>query len=109
LAKKYEHIYQRERAEPIILKDNSAALFLVQRIRDEAHRFAQSYHKKLRDNALEESALLNVNGIGDKRRKALLSRFGSLDAIKQAKIEDIAQVKGFSKKSAKRLIEEISK
>ncbi|MEM2899847.1 MAG: excinuclease ABC subunit UvrC [Thermoplasmata archaeon] len=109
LAKQHEYIYQRERSEPIILKENSAALFLVQRIRDEAHRFAQSYHKKLRELALEESQLSNVKGIGEKRKKALLSKFGSLESIKDANIDEVAKVNGMTKKLAKKLIDEISK
>jgi excinuclease ABC subunit C len=97
LAKEFEYIYLPERDTPIILPKDSQALQLLQRIRDEAHRFALGYHRKLRGKKLRESALDGVTGIGDKKKRALLQYFGSVEGIKKAQVSEIEKVPGITK------------
>lgn len=92
LAKEFEHIFQEGENDPLILPRNSQALYLMQRIRDEAHRFAITYHRKLRSKRNLVSVLDNIQGIGEKRRKALWDHFGSIKKIKEASIEELAAV-----------------
>ncbi|BBB91747.1 MAG TPA: excinuclease ABC subunit UvrC [Methylomusa anaerophila] len=101
LAKEFEHIFREGISEPLILPRYSQALYLVQRIRDEAHRFAITYHRKLRARRNLTSVLDHINGIGEKRRKALWDHFGSLAKIKEATIEELAAVPGMTKLAAK--------
>lgn len=96
LAKEFEHIFREGESEPVILPRNSQALFLMQRIRDEAHRFAIAYHRKLRAKRNLVSVLDHVTGIGAKRRKALWEHFGSLAAIKAASVEELSSVAGMT-------------
>ena len=96
LAKQEEEIFMPGRATPIMLPRRSQALYLVQRIRDEAHRFAITYNRKLRRKKGVASRLDSVPGIGPKRRTALLKAFGSLEKIRQAEIEAIAKLPGFN-------------
>jgi excinuclease ABC subunit C len=95
-----EKIYLPNRKDPVILRSNSPVLFLIQRIRDEAHRFAITYHKRLRKKAAFRSALDLLPGIGPKRKRELLKRFGSVKRIKQASVEDLAAVPGMSRPAA---------
>lgn len=104
LAKQNEELYLPERSAPVILPRDSQALFLVQRIRDEAHRFAVSYHRQLRGKTGLASTLEEIEGIGPQRRKALLKRFGSIEAIRQAAPEEIAAVPGMNQTLAERLL-----
>jgi excinuclease ABC subunit C len=76
------------------LRSGSAALFLLERLRDEAHRFAITYHRKLRNQATLRSALEEIPGVGPERRKALLRHFGSLKKIRQATLEELKQMPG---------------
>ena len=92
-----------DRASPIVLARDSRALSLVQRIDEEAHRFAITYHRKLRDKATFKSPLLDIPGIGPKRKKALLKQFGSLDALRSASVDDLAAVPGMTRKAAEEL------
>ena len=85
------------------LEDSSRPSLLLKRIRDEVHRFAITYHRKLRDKRLMESPLESLPGIGKRRRLELLRRFGSIDAIRNASVEEIAGLKGFNKKIAEGL------
>ncbi|HXV99920.1 MAG TPA: excinuclease ABC subunit UvrC [Anaerolineae bacterium] len=103
LAKREEEIFFPDIAEPIVLPRNSQALFLIQRIRDEAHRFGLTYHRQLRGKSAVHSGLDEIEGIGPKRRRALLKKFGSLEAIRQASIEDLATVPGMTKAAAEGL------
>jgi len=103
LAKEREEVFLPGRAAPLVLTPNSQALYLLQRIRDEAHRFALAYHQRLRSRASMESGLDAVPGIGPKRRKALLRRFGSLRALREAEADDIAAVPGMTRTLALRL------
>ena len=96
LAKRNEELFVKDRPEPIVLPRTSQALFLVQRVRDEAHRFAITYHRGLRKKAAVQSALDSVPGIGPKRKKALLRKFGSVKAVREAPVEEIASTLGFT-------------
>ena len=89
------------------LEDGSPSSLLLKKIRDEVHRFAVTYHRKLRDRRLLESPLERIRGIGKKRRFELLRFFGSIDAIRNASIEDIAGLKGFNRKIAEHLANEL--
>jgi excinuclease ABC subunit C len=94
IAKKEELLYTRHEAEPIVLAENDPALLLVQRIRDEAHRFAVTFHRKARSMRDLRSELDQVPGIGPRRRRALLTRFGSLGGVRRATREELATVVG---------------
>ena len=107
LAKREEEIFLPDLSEPIVLPRNSQALFLIQRIRDEAHRFGLTYHRQLRGKSAVYSGLDEIEGIGPKRRRALLKKFGSLEAIREASIEELATVPGMTKAAAERLKEEL--
>jgi excinuclease ABC subunit C len=103
LAKRLEIIYSPE-GKQIQLSTESKALHLLQRIRDEAHRFAISYHRVLRQKDMRTSSLDAITGIGPKRKRALLRHFGSLAAIEKAKAEDLLQIEGIDKKTADNII-----
>ncbi len=103
IAKENEWLYVTHTPEPIVLPRNSQALYLVQRIRDEAHRFAITYHRKLRSKRSVSSSVDMVSGIGPKRKRMLLRRFGSLKAVKEAGVDDIAAVPGITRSLAIRL------
>jgi excinuclease ABC subunit C len=96
LAKEHEWLYLPGQSDPIVLPPNSAALHLVMRIRDEAHRFAIAYHRQRRGKAMTHSALDALAGVGPVRKKRLLTAFGSLAAIKRAGVDEIAAVKGMT-------------
>lgn len=100
LAKEFEHIFREGISEPLILPRHSQALYLVQRIRDEAHRFAITYHRKLRSKRNLVSVLDHIPGIGAKRRKALWDHFGSLAKIKAAEVAELAKVDGMNMPAA---------
>jgi excinuclease ABC subunit C len=108
LAKREEEVYMRGKAEPLHLSRRSPALRLLQQARDEAHRSAVTYNRKRRTMRTVTSELLRIPGIGPSRRRALLTRFGSLQGIKEAKAEDIAALPGFSEASAKKLLDILS-
>jgi len=103
LAKREEILYTREFSEGLELDPDSAALYLIQNVRDEAHRFAQRYHHKLREKRFTGSILEEAPGIGPKRRAALLESFGSFDGVRNATVEELAQVESMTAKSAKAL------
>ena len=103
LAKENEELFVPHTPEPIILPRNSQALYLVQRIRDEAHRFAVTYHRNLRSKSSLRSPIDNVTGIGPKRKRTLMRRFGTLKGIKEAAVDDIASVPGMTRSLAIRL------
>ena len=100
LAKENEWLYVPHTPEPIVLARNSQALYLVQRIRDEAHRFAITYHRNLRSKSSLKSPLDLVTGIGPKRKRMLMRRFGTVTGIKQASLDDIAAVPGLTRSLA---------
>jgi excinuclease ABC subunit C len=98
-----DHIYLPQRKTPLKIKKCSAVLLFLQRIRDEAHRFAITYHKRLRSKKQTASELDTIPGIGKKRRTALLKHFGSIKKIKKATIDELAAVTGISKKIAQQI------
>ena len=109
LAKEFEHIFIPDVSTPIILPPNSNALHLLQRIRDEAHRFAINYHKKLRSKMVKDSLLDHINGVGPKRKVNLLKHFGSLEKLRESNVEQISQVKGINHSLALKIYEYIHK
>jgi excinuclease ABC subunit C len=100
LAKEFEHVFIPQTPSPLILPRDSEALLLLQRIRDEAHRFAVNYHKNLRSKEFERSLLDEIPGIGNKRKISLLKHFGDVSNLKKASVTDIAMVEGISNKLA---------
>jgi excinuclease ABC subunit C len=109
LAKREEEVFVPGRSDPIRLPRASAPLRLLQRIRDEAHRFAITYNRKLRARRTLTSELSEVAGIGPSRQRALLERFGSVRALREASPEDVAAVRGFSVKLAERVLAALRK
>ncbi len=105
LAKQHEELFVQDMSEPIVLPRTSQALYLVQRIRDEAHRFAITYHRGVRQKAGMRSALDSIPGIGPKRKRALLRKFGSVQRIRQASLDDIAATPGFTRALAEKVRE----
>jgi excinuclease ABC subunit C len=103
LAKEREELFLPDRAEPILLPATSSALYLVQRIRDEAHRFAITYHRDLRAKSTVRSAFDDMPGVGPKRRQALLRVFGSAKRVREAPVEQIAAVPGISRALAEKI------
>lgn len=107
IAKENEWLFVPHTPEPIILPRNSHALYMVQRIRDEAHRFAITYHRKLRSRRSIASPIDMVTGIGPKRKRMLMRRFGTLKAIKEAVVDEIAAVPGMTRSLSIRLKESL--
>jgi excinuclease ABC subunit C len=107
LAKQNEELFTPGKSEPILLPRHSQALYLVQRVRDEAHRFAITAHRSRRDKAGVASVLDSIPGIGPSRRKALLTHFGGIDAIREASLEEIGSVKGMNEKLAQSVKENL--
>ncbi len=103
LAKEFEEIYQPGESEPLRLSHDLGALKLLQRVRDESHRFANTYNAKLRLKKISESILDEFPGIGGNRKTALLKKFGSVQRLRLASVEQIAEVSGFGGKAAAEL------
>jgi len=103
LAKRFEELFLPGRPAPVVLPRRSQALYLVQRIRDEAHRFAITYHRDVRGKRALRSELDDIAGIGPGRKKALLKRFGSVRRIREASLEEVADTPGISRDLAERL------
>src|SRR5690606_34691633 len=91
--------------DPVILPRTSEGLYLLQRVRDEAHRFAITFHRQKRSKSMVESALDGISGLGETRRKALLRAFGSLKRLRSASVEEIAQVPGIGTRTAQAVVE----
>ena len=104
LAKKQEEIFLPDREEPILLDHHTPELHLIQRVRDEAHRFCITHHRGLRGKASIHSQLEDIPGIGPKRRKALLTKLGSLKAIREATEEQLLAVPGMTKTAAEAVL-----
>lgn len=104
LAKREEEVFLPGRSEPVVLDRRDRALHLLQRIRNEAHRFAVRYNRKLRSRRTIRSELAEIPGVGPKRQETLLRRFGSLRGVKEATREEIARVPGFSEALASRIL-----
>jgi excinuclease ABC subunit C len=108
LAKREEEVYRPGRSTPYRLPRTNAGLRLLQRVRNEAHRFAHSYNRKLRGRRTLSSELARIPGVGPKRQQVLLSRFGSVRALRQARPEDVAAVPGFSDKLAHTILQHLA-
>ncbi|SQD97656.1 MULTISPECIES: excinuclease ABC subunit UvrC [unclassified Parafrankia] len=104
LAKRLEEVWLPDQDEPVILPRTSEALYLLQRVRDEAHRFAITYHRQKRSTSMVASALDDVPGLGETRRKALLRHFGSVAKVRAAGAEEIAQVPGIGPRTAEAIV-----
>jgi excinuclease ABC subunit C len=104
LAKEFEEIYRPGESAPLRLDKDSGALKLLQRIRDEAHRVANGYNELLLRRRISESALDNVPGVSEAKKKALLTRFGSISRIKKTELETLAEISGVSKELAERIL-----
>ena len=109
LAKENEEIFTPGSPDPIILPRSSQGLYLVQRIRDEAHRFGITYHRKLRSDRTFKSVLDEIPGIGPKRKQALMKHFGSVRAMSAASIEDLAALDGMTRDAAEKVKEYIGR
>ena len=107
LAKREEEVFLPGRPEPLRLSRRSPSLRLLQRVRDEAHRFGLAYNRKRRTQRTITSELLNIPGVGPRRRRLLLERFGSLAGVKSASVSELATVPGFSTRLAERVLEHL--
>ena len=104
LAKRLEEVWLPGRPDPVILPRASEGLYLLQRVRDEAHRFAIAYHRQKRGKAMTASALDGIPGLGATRRKALLATFGSVKRLRAATIDDVAAVPGIGRRTAEAVV-----
>ncbi|MEU4340784.1 excinuclease ABC subunit UvrC [Nocardia sp. NPDC023852] len=104
LAKRLEEVWVPAESEPVIMPRNSEALYLLQRVRDEAHRFAITFHRSKRSRRMTASALDSVPGLGTARRSALVTHFGSVAKLKQATVEQITEVPGIGLATAKAVL-----
>jgi excinuclease ABC subunit C len=104
LAKRLEEVWQPGRPDPVILPRTSEGLYLLQRVRDEAHRFAITYHRQRRSRRMVDSVLDQVPGLGEIRRTALLKRFGSLKRLRAATAEELAEVPGIGPQTAQAIV-----
>ncbi len=105
IAKQFEFIYSSKFKEPIVFPPGSSALRLIQKVRDEAHRFAITYHRHLRAKKLTRSLLDEIEGIGEKRKKLLLSAFQSLEELRDTPVEILSRIDGMNHGTAKRVID----
>jgi excinuclease ABC subunit C len=108
LAKRFEEVYLPNTSEPIIFPRHSEALYLFQRIRDEAHRFAITFHRSKRSKMMLESLLDEVPGLGQSRSKSLLESFGSVTALRKATVSELAAVPGIGEKMAQSIIQSLN-
>lgn len=104
LAKREEEVFVTWADEPVVLPSGSSSLYLVKRVRDEAHRFAIEYHRKLRGKAMKASVLDEIAGIGPKRKKALMREFGSAKRLREATVDEIAAVPGIPRDVAEEIV-----
>jgi excinuclease ABC subunit C len=108
LAKRLEEVWVPHEQDPVILPRSSEGLYLLQRIRDEAHRFAITHHRSRRSKTMVESMLDDVPGLGEVRRKTLIKHFGSLRKLRNATIEEIAEVPGIGPRTATAISEAVA-
>jgi excinuclease ABC subunit C len=100
LAKEFEEVFTPNSKRPIIIPKNNKALYLLQQVRDESHRFAITYHRKLRSKNISASSLDDIAGVGKKRKVALLKEFGTIENIKKASVDQLAKTDGMNQKTA---------
>jgi excinuclease ABC subunit C len=108
LAKRLEEIYLPETSQPIILPRHSEGLFLLQRIRDEAHRFAITFHRSKRSKLMLDSLLDEIPALGEIRRQTLLERFGSVAALRKSNVDEIATVPGIGLRIATLIVDHLA-
>ena len=108
LAKRLEQVYIPQHSEPIFVAKSSLGLILLQRIRDEAHRFAVSYHRKLRGKSMVVSDLDHIEGVGEIRKQRLMERFRSVKKLKKASVKEITEVKGISESLAVKIKQQLT-
>jgi excinuclease ABC subunit C len=104
LAKRLEEVWLPDDEDPVIFSRTSEGLYLLQRLRDEAHRFAITHHRNRRSKSMVESVLDEVPGLGEVRRKTLLKHFGSLKKLRQASIDEVAELPGFGRRTAESVV-----
>jgi excinuclease ABC subunit C len=104
LAKRLEEVWVPGSADPVILPRTSEGLYLLQRVRDEAHRFAIAYHRQKRSQGMTASALDGIAGLGQTRRKALLRHFGSLKRLQAATVDEVMEVPGIGRRTAEAVL-----
>jgi excinuclease ABC subunit C len=104
LAKRLEEVWLPGEEDPVVLPRTSEGLYLLQRVRDEAHRFAIAYHRQKRSKSMVESALDGVAGLGETRRKALVRHFGSLKRLRAATVEEVMEVPGIGRRTAEAVL-----
>lgn len=109
IAKKQEEVFAPREINPLDLKRDSEASRLIQQVRDEAHQFAVSYHKKLRTEKAKRSLIDEIPGIGEKRKRQLLSRFGSINNLRKASLKEITETPFISRPIAQRIHEHLKK
>lgn len=109
LAKQFEEVYKPNQSMPIMLERKSAELKLLQQVRDEAHRFAITFHRLLRGKKTIESSLDTIKGLGDKRKKLLLQTFGSIEKIKNASVDELSKLNNIGKKTAENILINLNK
>ena len=103
LAKRVEEIFVPGKSEPIVLREDNPTLHMIQRLRDEAHRFAITYHRRIRQKSLSASVLDEIPNVGPKRKQALLQHFGSIEAIRAASLDGLLSVKGIPRSVAENI------
>ena len=103
LAKRIEEIFVPGKSEPIVLREDNPTLHMIQRLRDEAHRFAITYHRRLRQKSLSASVLDEIPNVGPRRKQALLQHFGSIEAIREASLDTLLSVKGIPRSVAENI------
>ena len=108
LAKRLEEVWLPGQEDPVILPRSTEGLYLLQRVRDEAHRFAITHHRSRRSKTMVESVLDDVPGLGEVRRKTLLKHFGSLKKLREASVEEIATVPGIGARTATAIKEAVA-
>ena len=100
LAKQFEEVFVTGQREPVVIPRNSEALYMLQRLRDESHRFAVEYHRKLRGKRMTESVLDGIPGLGEKRKNRLLKEYGSLKRVKESSLKELNEIKWLPEKVA---------
>lgn len=107
ISRSEERFFLPGRSNPVLFKSNSEAYKILVNLRDEAHRFAITYHRKLRESTMLESILDNIDGLGPKKKQELLDKYPSVNEIKESSVEDLMKLKGFSEELARRVLEKL--